>query len=269
MAGFRRNDDAHGPYPPPSPQPQPQPQPQQPYYGGGYTPPYPQQSGSGPQGGYGYGDGGYAGDGYGDHYGDGYADDGYADDGYAEPQPPPQPKLHWKELLTGIIFRPSPTFWTMRDYPMWGTALIVSFLYGLLAVFGLDDVRQSILDTTTSALIPYLLVTGVAMVLGSLLLGTVTHNLARQFGGNGLWAPTAGLAMLIMALTDVPRLALALFMGGGAPLVQILGWATWLGAGALLTMMVSRSHEIAWPKALAASAIQLVAILALVKLGTI
>jgi hypothetical protein len=152
---------------------------------------------------------------------------------------------------------------------MWVPALVVTFLYGLVAVFGLDSARDSILDTTTSTLFPYLLVTGVAMVLGALLLGTVTHNLARQFGGNGLWAPTAGLAMLIMTLTDLPRLAVALFLGGAAPIVQVLGWATWLFAGVLLTMMVSRSHEIAWPRALAASAIQLLAILALIKLGTL
>jgi hypothetical protein len=189
---------------------------------------------------------------------------------YGEPAPPPPPpKLHWRELLTGILFRPSATFWQMRDYSMWGPALIITFLYCLVAVFGLDSARESILDTTTSTLIPYLAVTGIAMGLGALLLGTVTHNLARQFGGNGLWAPTTGLAMLIMILTDLPRLAVALFLGGAAPVVQVLGWATWLFAGVLLTMMVSRSHEIAWPRALAASTIQLLAILALIKLGTL
>jgi Yip1 domain len=198
-------------------------------------------------------------------------------DSYGAPPPaaappasaPPPPRLPWKELLTGVAFRPSATFWQMRDYTMWVPALIVTFIYGLVAVFGLDSARDSILDTTTSTLGPYLLVTGVAMVLGALLLGTVTHNLARQFGGNGLWAPTTGLAMLIMTLTDVPRLALALFLGGAAPLVQLLGWATWIYAGVLFTMMVSRSHELPWPRALAASAIQLLAILALVKLGTL
>uniref|UniRef100_UPI00374E10B1 YIP1 family protein n=1 Tax=Streptomyces millisiae TaxID=3075542 RepID=UPI00374E10B1 len=183
--------------------------------------------------------------------------------------PPPGPPLPWKQLLVGVIFRPSPTFWRMRDYPMWLPALIVTFLYGLLAVFGLDSARESALDSTASTLVPYLLVTGVVMVLGALLLGTVTHNLARQFGGNGIWAPTAGLAMLIMTLTDVPRLTLALFLGGANPVVQLVGWATWLFAGLLFTMMVSRSHEIPWPRALAASAIQLLAVLMLVKLGTL
>ncbi|MEO3752604.1 Yip1 family protein [Streptomyces sp. B6B3] len=249
MARFRRQPD--DPYGQQYPQQHPQ-QPPQPYPYGGGDPSYQQQAP--------YGSPGPAGPGYYDEPGP---------DPQAPPPAPPPPPLHWKELLSGIVFRPSATFWRMRDYSMWWPALIVTFLYGLVAVFGLDSARESVLDTTTSTLAPYLLVTGAVMMGGALLLGTVTHNLARQFGGNGLWAPTAGLAMLIMTLTDVPRLAVALFLGGADPVVQVIGWATWLGAGLLFTMMVSRSHEIAWPRALAASSIQLLAILALVKLGTL
>ncbi|WP_062209057.1 Yip1 family protein [Streptomyces sp. NBRC 109706] len=271
MAGFRRKRDNQ--YPQGS-HPYPQGQGPQPGYDGQSYP------GPGPHGGPPPGNGPYPPDGYrpGD-YGDGaYQDDGYGGAGYggygddgdhAPAGPPPADPLPWRQLLPGIVFRPSQTFWTMRDYPMWWPALIVSFLYGLIAVFGLDDSRDTILDTTISSLIPYLLFTGVAMVLGALVLSTVTHNLARQLGGNGLWAPTAGLAMLIMTLTDIPRLALALFLGGGDPIVQILGWATWLYAGLLFTMMVSRSHEIAWPRALGASSIQLLGLLMLIKLGTL
>ncbi|MFG2735752.1 Yip1 family protein [Streptomyces harbinensis] len=212
----------------------------------------------------------YYDDGHGDGYGHGHGYGTPAAAGPAEPPPPPpQPPLPWKELLPSLILKPDPTFWRMRDYPMWGPALIVTFLYGTVAVFGLDKAREDILNTTVSNAVIYLLITGVAMVLGSLLLSTVTHNLARQFGGNGLWAPTTGLAMLIMALTDVPRLLVAIFVGGATPVVQILGWATWLFAGALFTMMVARSHELPWPRALAASAIQLLSLLMLVKLGTL
>ena len=270
MAGFRRKrDDQHpqGGYPyPPGQGPQPG-------YDDRSYPGNPPQ----PHGGYphdDYGDGAHPAAGYGN---DPYGGGGYPGDGYGEPAPggpqppagPPPDPLPWRQLLTGIVFRPSATFWTMRDYQVWWPALVVSFLYGLVAVFGLDDSRETILDTTVSSLIPYLLFTGVAMVLGALVLSTVTHHLARQFGGNGLWAPTAGLAMLIMTLTDVPRLALALFLGGGDPVVQVLGWATWLYAGLLFTMMVSRSHEIPWPRALAASSIQLLGLLMLIKLGTL
>ncbi|AXK31779.1 YIP1 family protein [Streptomyces armeniacus] len=203
--------------------------------------------------------------------GDGYPDDGYSDGSmYTAGQAPPAgPRLHWKDLLRGIVLRPNATFWQMRDYPVWGPALIVTFLYGLLAVFGLDETRDDVLNATLTSALQYVIGTGVAMVIMGLMLGAVTHTLARQFGGNGTWAPTIGLSMLIMSVSDAPRLLVAMFFGGTASLVQVLGWGTWLAAGALFTSMVSRSHDLPWPKALGASAIQLIMLLALVKLGTL
>ncbi len=185
------------------------------------------------------------------------------------PAPPAGPRLHWKDLLTGIVLRPNATFWQMRDYAVWAPALIVTFVYGLLAVFGLDQAREDVLHTTLSQAVPYVLITGVAVVFAGLILGAVTHTLARQFGGDGSWQPTVGLAMLIMSLTDAPRLLFALFLGGTATVVQAVGWVTWVAAGFLFTSMVSRSHDLPWPKALGASAIQLLALLFLIKLGTL
>ncbi|MEU5839958.1 Yip1 family protein [Streptomyces diacarni] len=206
----------------------------------------------GPQG----GPGGYYGDGATYHAGN-------------SPAPPAGPRLHWKDLLAGIVTRPHATFWQMRDYPVWGPALIVTFVYGLLAVFGLDQAREDVINTTIGQAIPYVLTTGIAVVIAGLILGAVTHTLARQFGGDGAWQPTVGLAMLIMSLTDAPRLLFALFLGGTAPVVQVIGWATWVLAGFLFTSMVSRSHDLPWPRALGASAIQLLALLFLIKLGTL
>ncbi|MFI1761474.1 YIP1 family protein [Streptomyces sp. NPDC020800] len=188
--------------------------------------------------------------------------------GSAAPSGPTGPPLHWKELLRGIVFAPSPTFLRMRDYTMWAPALIVTFLYGLLAVFGFDTARSDAIHATLSNAVPIVLITAVAMVLSAFVLGVVTHTLARQLGGDGAWQPTVGLSMLITSLTDAPRLLFAMFFGGDAGFVQLLGWATWIGAGVLLTLMVSRSHDLPWPKALGASAIQLVALLSIVKLGT-
>ncbi|MEU1706176.1 Yip1 family protein [Streptomyces sp. NPDC005706] len=188
--------------------------------------------------------------------------------GAAAPSGPIGPPLHWKELLKGVVLAPNRTFLRMRDYTMWAPALIVTFLYGLLAVFGFDGARADAINATLSNAIPIVLVTAVAMVLSAFVLGVVTHTLARQLGGNGAWQPTVGLSMLITSLTDTPRLVFAMFFGGDAGFVQLLGWATWIGAGALLTLMVSRSHDLPWPKALAASAIQLIALLSIVKLGT-
>ncbi|GAA2468370.1 Yip1 family protein [Streptomyces macrosporus] len=201
-----------------------------------------------------------------------YQGGGYTDGatyGAGHPPAPPAPRLHWKQLLSGIVLRPNATFWQMRDHTVWGPALTVTFLYGLLAVFGFDQAREDAINSTLSTAVPFVLITGVALVISGLLMGVVTHTLARQLGGNGLWAPTVGLSMLIMSITDAPRLLLAIFLGGGATLVQVVGWVTWLAAGALFTLMVARSHELPWPKALGASSIQLIALLALIKLGTL
>ncbi|MFR9672966.1 Yip1 family protein [Streptomyces sp. TR06-5] len=191
-------------------------------------------------------------------------------DGAEAPSGPPSgPRLHGTELIKGIVLRPNATFWQMRDHPVWGPALGVTFVYGLLAVFGLDETRENVLDATLPTALQYVAITGVAVVLMGLVLGAVTHTLARQFGGTGLWAPTIGLSMLIMSLSDLPRLLLAMFMGASATPVQVVGWATWVAAAALFTSMVGRSHDLPWTKALGASAIQLLSLLMLMKLGTL
>ncbi|MER6086572.1 YIP1 family protein [Streptomyces bluensis] len=272
--------------------------PQRPPHGGGQ--PYGAQGGPGGQSGWPQANGGhhgepeYFGDGGGHGYpapqAPGHGHDPYAannpghtqafsvgEDPYhqsapyrAGQAPPPAagPRLRWKELLRGIVMSPNQTFLVMRDYTMWAPALIVTLLYGLLAVFGFDGARKDAINATLSNAIPIVLTTAVAMVVSTFILGVVTHTLARQLGGDGAWQPTVGLSMLIMSITDAPRLVVAMFAGGDAPFVQLLGWATWVAAGALLTLMVSKSHDLPWPKALGASAIQLIAILSIIKLGT-
>ncbi|MFJ8214945.1 Yip1 family protein [Streptomyces sp. NPDC096033] len=182
---------------------------------------------------------------------------------------PAGPRLHWKDLLRGIVLRPGPTFLQMRDYAVWGPALTVTFVYGMLAVFGFDKARKDAIKATLTQVIPIVLSTGVAFVICGLILGAVTHTLARQLGGDGAWQPTVGLSMLVMSITDAPRLLVAVFLGGDNMFVQVLGWVTWLAAGALFTSMVSKSHDLPWQKALGASAIQLVALLSMIKLGTL
>ncbi|UXY28836.1 Yip1 family protein [Streptomyces sp. HUAS TT20] len=269
---------------PSAPQPHPR---QRPQYGDGAQ--WPQANGGYPGGRPGDGPE-YFGDDYDGYPGQGGAPDPYAannpghtqafsvDDPYnqggtyragsAAPAGPIGPRLHWKELLRGIVFAPNQTFLQMRDYTMWGPALVVTFLYGLLAVFGFDGARKDAISATLSNAVPIVLTTAVAMGLSAFILGVVTHTLARQLGGDGAWQPTVGLSMLITSITDAPRLVVAMFMGGDAGFVQLLGWATWVAAAALLTLMVSRSHDLPWPKALGASAIQLIALLSIVKLGT-
>ncbi|MGW4032489.1 Yip1 family protein [Streptomyces sp. NPDC004838] len=298
MAGFRigrgRDNRTQQQRPPQAPQAPPYgQQPWPPQAGGGHQGGYPggggHQGGQRPQGPYGEPE--YYGDPHqqqrppqGDPYHDPYANNpGHTqvfstNDPYGQgatyqagnaPAAPVGPRLHWKQLLSGVVLRPGATFLQMRDYPVWGPALVVTFLYGLLAIFGLDEPREETINATLSTAIPFVLTTAIAFVIGGLILGAVTHTLARQLGGTGAWQPTVGLSMLIMSITDTPRLLFALFLGGENSLVQLLGWATWLGAGALFTVMVSKSHDLPWPKALGASAIQLIALLSIIKLGTI
>ncbi|MFJ8826074.1 Yip1 family protein [Streptomyces sp. NPDC102467] len=284
MAGFRNGrgrDNREAPQGRPQGQPQGQPQ----YYGGQQQWP---QHGAGHGSGHGHGEPEYFGDpGTPQHPQGGY--DPYAannpghtqafsvqDDAYTQGATyqagaapgPVGPRLHWKQLLSGVVLRPAPTYLQMRDYAMWAPALVVTFLYGLLAIFGFDGAREDVIHATLSAAIPYVLTTGIAITLSFFVLGVVTHTLARQLGGDGAWQPTVGLSMLIASLTDAPRLIVGMFLGGDEGFVQLLGWVTWLAAGALLTTMVSKSHDLPWPKALAASAIQLAALLSIIKLGT-
>ncbi len=292
VAGFRNgrgrdnrpphNQPQQAPYgynaaPPPYPQQQWQQQPPQGHQG------YPGQQGHQGQQGQPYGEPEYFGEPYGQpqhphaatannpgHTQMFSVDDPYGDASTHRPGAAPVPtgpRLPWKALLSGIVLRPADTFLRMRDHAVWGPALIVTFLYGLLALFGFDTARDEVINATLSTAIPSVLMTGVAFVVGGLILGAVTHTLARQLGGDGAWQPTVGLSMLIMSITDAPRLVFAMFLGGENGLVQVIGWLTWLAAGALFTMMVSRSHDLPWPKALGASAIQLVALLSLIKLG--
>lgn len=293
----RPQQPPYGQQAPPAPQgqpygypaaPQPYPQ-QQPQYGGGGGRQWSQ--GGGGNGAYGdepeyFGDGGgyaqghpgtpdpYAANNPGNTQAFSVGEDPYTQGGTYRagsaqaPTGPVGPRLHWKDLLRGIVLAPQQTFLQMRDYTMWGPALIVTFLYGLLAVFGFDGARADAINATLANAVPIVLITAVAMALSSFVLGVVTHTLARQLGGDGAWQPTVGLSMLIMSITDAPRLVFAMFFGGNATFVQALGWATWVAAGALLTMMVARSHDLPWPKALGAASIQLIALLSIVKLGT-
>lgn len=302
VAGFRigrGRDNDRSPQQPPQQQQQSYGQQQPPPYG---RPPYPPVGGPPPQqqwpqpgaGGHGepeyfdpygqpqaqqppYGHGGQGGGGYNDNPGhtqvfavgeDPYGQGATYQAGAASAAPS-GPRLPWKELLRGIVTRPGQTFLQMRDYPVWGPALIVTFLYGLLAVFGLDDAREDVINATVPKAVPIVLSAGVAFVICGLILGAVTHTLARQLGGDGAWQPTVGLSMLVMSITDAPRLLFAVFLGGDNMVVQVLGWVTWVAAGALFTSLISKSHDLPWPKALGSSAIQLVALLSIIKLGTI
>ncbi|MFD8482305.1 Yip1 family protein [Kitasatospora sp. NPDC059673] len=179
------------------------------------------------------------------------------------------PRLPWRELLAGIYRRPSATFDRMRDHQVWLPALSVSLLYGVLAVFALDSTYDEVVHSTFAVALWAIAAAAVGFTVAGGILSAVTYALARQFGGDGPWQSTIGLAVLVSWTTDVPRLLLALFLPADNLVVQAVGWATWVGCAALLTILVRRIHDLPWGKAAGAAAVQLIALLVLIKLPTL
>ncbi|MFJ9606373.1 Yip1 family protein [Kitasatospora sp. NPDC101176] len=256
------------------------PYPQEPHQGyydqGGYPgQPGPQQQGYG-QGDQGYDQGGY-------HPG------GYGQEGHGAGQQPPYnqdnvtvyraggqsaphvsgPRPHWRELLVGVFRAPGATFDRTRDHQVWLPALTVSMLYGALAVLGIGLTHDDIVNSTFTVALTGILAAAIGFTLAGAVFGAVTYALARQLGGDGPWKSTVGLAALIGWLTDAPRLLLDLVLPSGSVVVQVAGWATWALCAFLLSSMVRRVHDLPWGKAAAAAAVQLLALLVLIKLPTL
>ncbi|RAG81402.1 YIP1 family protein [Streptacidiphilus pinicola] len=191
---------------------------------------------------------------------------------YRAGQPHPQvgsERLPWRELLRGILRQPTRTFAQMRTHHAWGPALVVSAVYGLVAGLAFGSTSDQVMHSTFAIALTILLSSAAGFVLCGLMLGSVTHALARRLGGDGAYAPTVTLAMLISWLTDAPRLVLALFLPAGNAVVQTLGWATWALCAWLLAAMVRQLHDLPWGKALTAGALQLIMLLVLIKLPTL
>ncbi|WP_099900955.1 Yip1 family protein [Streptomyces sp. TLI_171] len=179
------------------------------------------------------------------------------------------PRLPWRQLLTGIYRHPNATFDRMRDHQVWLPALSVSLLYGVLAVFALDSTYDQVVHSTFAVALWAIAGAAIGFTVAGGVLSAVTYVLARQFGGDGPWQSTVGLAALVSWTTDAPRLLLALFLPVGNPVVQAVGWATWIGCAVLLTILVRRLHDLPWGKAAGAAAVQLLALLVLIKLPTL
>jgi len=175
-------------------------------------------------------------------------------------------RLAWRPLLAGVFQHPHRTFAQMRGHQVWAVAAIVSAVYGALAVFGFGATRDSVLNSTFSLALTYVLSSAVGMVIAGVMFGGVTHVLGRRLGGDGAWAPTIGFAMIISCVTDAPRLLFSLFLPSDNGFVQLLGWATWLYCAWLLTAMVRQLHDLPWGKAAGAASIQLILLLVVIKL---
>ncbi|WP_329566228.1 Yip1 family protein [Kitasatospora sp. NBC_01266] len=179
------------------------------------------------------------------------------------------PRLHWRELLFGIYRAPARTFDQMRDHQVWLPAITISLLYAVLAVLGFGDTHDEVVNSTLDIAAWSLLGAAIAFTVAGLMLGSVTYALARQLGGDGPWASTVGLSVLIGWTSDVPRLLLALFLPSDNVVVQAVGWLTWVFCAVLLTTLIRRVHDLPWGKAAGAASLQLLALLVLIKLPTL
>ncbi|WP_051838358.1 Yip1 family protein [Streptomyces sp. NRRL WC-3742] len=179
------------------------------------------------------------------------------------------PRPQWRELLFGIVRTPTAIFDRTRDHQVWLPALVVSLLYGALAVLAIGLTRDDIVDSTFGVALTGIAVGAVSFTIVGAVFGGVTYALARQLGGDGPWRSTIGLAALIGWLTDAPRLLLDLVLPSGSAFVQAVGWATWALCAYLLTAMVRRVHDLPWGKAAGAAGVQLLALLVLIKLPTL
>ncbi|MCX4747548.1 YIP1 family protein [Kitasatospora sp. NBC_01287] len=179
------------------------------------------------------------------------------------------PRLRWRELLAGLYRSPTRTFDQMRDHQVWLTTITVSLLYAVLAVLGFGDTHDEVVNSTFPVAAWSLFGAALVFTLAGLMLGSVTYALARQLGGDGPWASTVGLSVLLGWTSDAPRLVLALFLPSDNVLVQAVGWATWAFFAVLLTTLVRRVHDLPWGKAAGAASLQLLALLVLIKLPTL
>lgn len=145
---------------------------------------------------------------------------------------------------------------------------MLSLISGGIGVVSVDAFRGQWAANRTAALqLAGLAEAGV--LLASLTLGAVTHAIARTLGGNGRFAPTASLFIVLFWVTDLPRLAIAAWLPTGATFVQAATWTTW-GFGYLLAVLLIRGqHHLPTWKSTTAVSVQMLAALALLNLGPV
>ncbi|MYW01483.1 Yip1 family protein [Streptomyces sp. SID3343] len=179
---------------------------------------------------------------------------------------PPPRYLHWKEILSGLVVRPLRTMDEVRDQAAWWPALIMSAIGGVLALLANDASRKEIVDSTLGTSVPALGMVIVMVPAFCALLGLVSHALATQFGGNGSPMPFITLSMLVVWIADAPRLLVAMFAPDDNPIVAGIGIASFVLTAWLLTALMIRVHELPWPRALGCVAVELIALLLVLKL---
>ncbi|NUU23572.1 MAG: hypothetical protein HOV68_19015 [Streptomycetaceae bacterium] len=211
---------------------------------------------------------GYAGQGYQrqGYAGQGYAGQGYPAQQYPTHQPAPARPLRWQEVLGGLVGRPHATLDRARDQAFWWPALVLSAVCGVLAMVANDAAREQVVTSTLSTSVPAMLITAVVVPAFCVVLGWVSHSLARSLGGNGEAGPFITLLALVTWIADAPRLVVSLFANDDSSGLVALGLASFALTAWLVVQVAMRVHELAWHKALGSVSVQLIALLLVLKL---
>ncbi|ARF55773.1 hypothetical protein B1H19_17715 [Streptomyces gilvosporeus] len=176
--------------------------------------------------------------------------------------------MWWHRLILGLWYRPVETLDEARDRGTWGAAVMLSLVSGLIGVVSVTPFRQQWTADRAAAL----QVAGLAeagILLASLALGAVTHGIARTLGGSGRFSPTASLFIVVFWVTDLPRLAIVAWLPTDATFVQAATYATWGFGFALAVLLIRGQHHLTTLKSAAAVSVQMLAALALLRLGPV
>lgn len=176
--------------------------------------------------------------------------------------------MWWHRLILGLWYRPVETLDEARDHGAWGAAVMLSLVSGLIGVMSMTPFRQQWTADRAAAL----QVAGLAeagILVASLGLGSVTHAIARTLGGSGRFAPTASLFIVVFWVTDLPRLAIVAWLPTDATFVQAATYATWGFGFVLAVLLIRGQHHLTTAKSAAAVSVQMLAALALLRLGPV
>ncbi|MFH8567235.1 YIP1 family protein [Streptomyces sp. NPDC017993] len=183
-------------------------------------------------------------------------------------EPAPRRRLWWHRLILGLWYRPVEVMDEARDRSAWGAAVLMCLISGGIGVLTVEAFRQQWSANRTMAWqLAGLAEAGV--LAASFSLGAVTHAIARTLGGNGRFAPTASLFIVLFWVTDLPRLALAALLPTGTTFVQAATWTTWGFGYVLAVLLIRGQHHLSTRKSAAAVSVQMLAALALLKLGPV
>ncbi|AZQ74487.1 MULTISPECIES: YIP1 family protein [Streptomyces] len=184
--------------------------------------------------------------------------------------PPPrapdaqQRKLLWHRLIFGLWYRPVEVLDEARDRSVWGAAAFLSLLCGALGTLANDSFWVQWGVSPLLAL-EAMAIGSLVMMLASLLLGAATHAIARRLGGNGRFAPTASLFVVLFWASDLPRLILDTWLPAGSVPVRAAASVTAAFGYALATLLIRGQHHLPTHRAVAAVSLQMLAAVTLLK----